>query len=151
MGSGASNKARSPRLRPQPLLNQLRQVLPTLPQLPPPPQRRLLCQRSPYTPSNQSNLLPPSPCTIRRHGGIARLSNNPLRPQLNPPTNNLPSLRLRLRPTRSRKPLHTTTENRKLIPEINFLSHTICDSSSDLTNPIQMYEILTIDPLLVIK
>merc|ERR1712029_1138114 len=131
--------------------------------------------------SNQSKPLPPSPCTIRRHGGTARLCNNLLRPLLNPPTSNLQrphlspptnnqslrsnlqrprltpptisplSLRLRLRPTRSRKPLHTTTENRKLIPEINFLSHTKCDSSSDLTNPLQMYEILTIDPMLGIK
>merc|ERR1711972_612535 len=73
------------------------------------------------------------------------------RPRLTPPTISPPSLRLRLRPTRSRKLLHTTTENRKLIPEINFLSHTKCDSSSDLTYPIQMYEILTSDPLLEIK
>merc|ERR1711973_1070068 len=100
------------------------------PQLPPPHQRSLPCLPSPSTPSNRSNPLPPSPCTIRRHGGIARLCNNLLRPQLNPPTNNLrlrnhlqrprlipPTIsplspQLRLRPTRSRKlVLHTTTES----------------------------------------
>merc|ERR1712226_1780284 len=95
-------------------LNLQRQVLPTRPL---PLQRRPLCQRSLCTPSNQPNPLLPSPIPIRCHGGTVRLPNNLRHPQLNPPTNNRLSLP-RLRSTLSRKILNTTTENRKLIPEI---------------------------------
>merc|ERR1712226_1439886 len=109
-------------------LNLQRQVLPTRPL---PLQRRPLCQRSLCTPSNQPNPLLPSPIPIRCHGGTVRLPNNLRHPQLNPPTNNRslsnpqrprltpPTNRLpSLRSTLSRKILNTTTENRKLIPEI---------------------------------
>ena len=97
------------------------QVLRTQPQLPPPPQRSLPCQPSPSTPSNRSNPLPPSPCTIRRHGGIARLCNNLLRPQLNPPTSNLQ--RPHLSPPTNNQSLRNHLQRPRLIlPTISPLS-----------------------------